>query len=101
MVPVLMNLFNMTVFKTKIKVKRAKLMFLPVVSSIPFFVFAGCKIMALLSHQSDASFMLLCSSFGTVSVFLSDVFSEVSSANMLQLTLLVVSNKQGQIIDKN
>ena len=25
--PVLMNLFNMTVFKTKIKVKRAKLMF--------------------------------------------------------------------------
>ena len=24
-----MNLFNMTVFKTKIKVKRAKLMFLP------------------------------------------------------------------------
>ena len=28
-VPVLMNLFNMAVFKTKIKVKRAKLMFLP------------------------------------------------------------------------
>ena len=28
-VPVLMNLFNMTVFNTKIKVKRAKLMFLP------------------------------------------------------------------------
>ena len=28
-VPVLMNLFSMTVFKTKIKVKRAKLMFLP------------------------------------------------------------------------
>ena len=28
-VPVLMNLFNRTVFKTKIKVKRAKLMFLP------------------------------------------------------------------------
>ena len=28
MVPVLMNLFNMAVFKTKIKVKRAKLMFL-------------------------------------------------------------------------
>ena len=28
-VPVLMNLFNMTVFKTKTEVKRAKLMFLP------------------------------------------------------------------------
>ena len=28
-VPVLMNLFNKTVFTTKIKVKRAKLMFLP------------------------------------------------------------------------
>ena len=58
-VPMLMNLFNMTVFKTKIKVKRAKLMFLPCIR----FVFAGCKIMALSSHQSDASLMLLCSSF--------------------------------------
>ena len=57
--------------------------------------------MALLSHRSGASFMLLCSSFRTVSVFLSDVFSEVSSANMLQLTLMVVSNKQGKIVDKN
>ena len=36
-------------------------------------VFAGCKIMALLSHQSDASFMFLCISFWTVSVSLSDV----------------------------
>ena len=61
-VPVLMNSFNMTVFKTKIKVKRAKLIFCLVVSII-LFVFAGCKIMALLSHQSEASFMLLCSSF--------------------------------------
>ena len=60
-----------------------------VVCSI-FFVFAGYRIMALLSHQSDASFMLLSSSFWTVSVSLSDVFSEVSSANMSQLTLLLV-----------
>ena len=46
--------------------------------------------MALLSHQSDASFMLLCSYFWTVSVSLSDLFSEVLSANMSQLTLLLV-----------
>ena len=46
--------------------------------------------MTLLLHQSDASFMLLCSSFRTVSVYLSDVFSEVSSANMSQLTLFLV-----------
>ena len=57
-VSVLMNLFNVTVFKTK-----AKLMFLPrtLEASSILFVFAGCK-MALLSPQSDASFMLLCSS---------------------------------------
>ena len=60
-----------------------------VVSSI-LFAFAGCKIMAFLSHQSDASFMLLCSSFWKVFVSLSDVFSEVSSANMSQLALLLV-----------
>ena len=58
--PVLVNLFNMTVFKTKIKVKRAKLIFFCLVVSSILFVFAGYKIMALLSHQSDASFMLLC-----------------------------------------
>ena len=77
------------VFKTKIKVKRVKRMFCLVSSSIRF-VFAGCKIMALLSYQSDASFMLLCSSFWTVSVSSSDEFSEVSSANMSPLTLLLV-----------
>ena len=34
----LMNLFSMTVFKTKIKVKWVKLMILPVVSSIRLFL---------------------------------------------------------------
>ena len=65
--------------------------------------------MVLLSHQSDASFMLLCSSLWTVSVSLSDVFSEVSFAKMSQITLLLaiyrgrpltkIQNSRGPIID--
>ena len=46
--------------------------------------------MALLSHQSDASFMLLSSTFWTVFVTLLDVFCDVSLANMSQFTQLLV-----------
>ena len=46
--------------------------------------------MALLSHQSDASFMLLGSTFWTVFVSLLDVFCDVSLANMSQFTQLLV-----------
>ena len=38
-VPVLMNLFSMSVIKTKIKVKRAKLMFFPSIR----FCFCFCR----------------------------------------------------------
>ena len=46
--------------------------------------------MALFSHRSDASFLLLCSFLRTMSVSLLDAFSEVLSANMSQLILLLV-----------
>ena len=60
------------------------------VASSILFVFAGCKIIAFLSHRSDTSFMLFCSSFWTVAVFLSDAFSDVSSANISQCTASLV-----------
>ena len=49
-----MNMVKQLALRSVHKVSeiKVKLMFLPVVNSIPF-VFAGCKIMALLSHQSD------------------------------------------------
>ena len=94
---VLMNLLYVIVFETKIKDKRAKLMFLSVASSI-LFVFAGCKIIAFLSHQSDTSFMLFCNSFWTVAVFLSDAFSDVSSANISQFTASLVICKGRSLI---
>ncbi len=96
-VSVLMNLLYVIVFETKIKDKRAKLMFLSVASSI-LFVFAGCKIIAFLSHQSDTSFMLFCNSFWTVAVFLSDAFSDVSSANISQFTESLVICKGRSLI---
>ena len=96
-VSVLMNLLYVIVFETKIKDKRAKLMFCLVASSI-FFVFAECKIIAFLSHQSDTSFMLFCKSFWTVAVFLSDAFSDVSSANISQFTESLVICKGRSLI---
>ena len=60
-VSVLMNLFNMSL-RLRLRWSGRSWYFCLVVSSIRF-VFAGCKIIALLSHQSDASFMLLSSSF--------------------------------------
>ena len=62
------------------------------------FVFAGCKIIAVLSHQSDASFMLFCNSLWTVAVFLSDAFSDVSSANISQFTESLVICKGRSLI---
>ena len=48
--PVLKNLFNLTIFKTKIKVKRAKLMFLPSSKWHHFLFLQDVKSMTLLSH---------------------------------------------------
>ena len=62
------------------------------------FVFAGFKIIAFLSHQSDTSFMLLCNLFWTVAVFLSDAFSDVSSANISQFTESLVICKGRSLI---
>ena len=56
---------------------------------------------SLLSHQSDASlYFLLNSVCCCFSVFLSDVFSEVLSANMSQLTLLLVICRGKSLIKK-
>ena len=62
------------------------------------FVFAGCKIIAFLSNQSDTLFMLFCNSFWTVAVFLSDAFSDVSSANISQFTEPLVICKGRSLI---
>ena len=77
----LMNVLNVTVFGTKIKDKRTKLMFLPRSKQHTIY-FLGCKMIAFLSHQSGTSFMLFCSSFLTVAVILFDAFSDVSPTNM-------------------
>ena len=92
----LMKLFNMTVFKTKIKEKRAKLIFCLLAGSI-LLVFAGRKIMALLSHQMlHLCFYVLpfeqCLYF--YQMYLVKYYRKHITINF------IASNMQGKIIDK-
>ena len=83
--------------RLRLRISGRSWCFCLVASSI-LFVFAGCKIIAFLSHQSDTSFMLFCNSFWTVAVFLSDAFSDVSSANISQFTESLVICKGRSLI---